>query len=475
MPIHDYKNPRRASKRPARFRKPGRWILFAFLIYYLGTLWTAEESPEAPTEEIALAQTDTAEVVESDTLQAESERILEPGWTVISGQIGHGESFSETLIDRGVSKTQIFDELKPAIDHIPGRELDLNLVQQGDQYTVELDSLGVIQQFEYVKHGDLERRFLASRLNGTLQARKEEIPLQKEVVVVSGQIDNSMWQALQQSGENPFLVSYKFSSIFEYYIDFAGDCRTGDQFVCAIEKLYDKTGQFVRYGDILTAEYEGEKGSYQAFLFQVPGQKKGYYDATGKSLRGQFLVNPLQNPRTSSRFTNRRFHPILKKYIPHHGIDYAAPRGKPVWATAAGTVSFIGRKSALGNYVEITHKNGYKTGYGHLSRFPRGLRKGSRVSQKQTIGYVGATGRATGPHLHYNFYQRQHGKHRLVNPERVLKKINKPSGKSIPQAYAAHYRQHSQMLMGLLHREHGTIITAALHDLAQPSEAPSEE
>ena len=136
-------------------------------------------------------------------------------------------------------------------------------------------------------------------------------------------------------------------------------------------------------------------------------------------------------------------------------------------------VSFIGRKGALGNYIEIRHKNGYKTGYGHLSRFRKGLKQGSYVNQKQTIGYVGATGRATGPHLHYNFYTLRRGKYRLTNPARV---VNRPAGKPVPKAHKDRFLRHRDRLWALLDRTNGSVVTAALTaetDAKSPDREPT--
>ena len=246
------------------------------------------------------------------------------------------------------------------------------------------------------------------------------------------------------------------------------DCRPGDRFGLTVEK-YFKDSEFVRYGDILAAEYRSARASHRAFLYEAENGDAGYFDTNGRSLRGLFLKSPLNYRRISSRFSQRRYHPVLKKYTPHHGIDYAAKYGTPVWATAEGIVTFIGRKGALGNYIEVRHKNGYKTGYGHLSRFRNGLRKGSRVKQKQTIGYVGATGRATGPHLHYNFYVLEGGRYRARNGARV---VDKPTGEPVPMARMLHFFRHRDRLLAVLDRHTGSVVTAFLD--ASPEVATTE-
>jgi len=463
MPIYDYTS--RPS--PTEPRKQRHWV-FLCLLLGVGALFglnTGSDSEEAPDESMqAMAPSDSLEI--ELILPAPPNVEPEPPsqWTEIEGRIQRGENFSEALIREGISRQQIF-ELVPALrKSIPRTEFNPNLVQSGDRYTITLDTLGAIHKFEYIKRGDLERRFLAERTANTLKAWKEEIPLHREVVVISERINDSIWNALVKTDESPLLI-YKLEYIFEAYIDVDNDCYPSDQFAFAIEKLYNETGNFVRYGEILAAQYTSAKNdtTYQAFLYTPADDKEDYYDATGGSLQGLFLRKPLNFTRISSGYNKRRFHPILKKYIPHHGIDYAAPHGTMVWAIADGTVSFIGPKGALGNYVEIKHKNGYKTGYGHLSKFPRGLRQGQKVKQKQTIGYVGATGRATGPHLHFNFYATVNGKYTLVKPS---SDNNRPTGKPLPQEYATDFKQTRDQLLSLLNRNSGTIVTALVQNRA---------
>lgn len=339
----------------------------------------------------------------------------EPRFPEIDGRIRRRETFWDALNREDVARSQIHELLNAIKNGIPRAEFNPRIVRSGDRYTLGIDSLGVLQSFEFIKRGAFETRFVATRANGRLTARKEQTPLERRIAVVTGEVRSSLWNALSETGENAVILTGRMTRIFEYDIDFMVDCRVGDRFALVLEKLY-KDGRFLRYGDILSAEYQSARKNHQAFLFESSDGHIGYYDSDGKSLRGQFLKSPLNYRRISSGYSNRRFHPILKKYLPHHGIDYAAAYGTRVWATAPGIVVFRGWRGALGNYVEIRHGNGYKTGYGHLSKFPRGLKVGAYVKQKQTVGFVGSTGRSTGPHLHYNFFVRNGKGYRLVNP-----------------------------------------------------------
>lgn len=468
MPVYDHKRPRGEDPERKRLRArrlAGLGLLLAALAS-VGAIWSSQpsETPSDLTEALNSSEA-AASKIDDDSSPGEDpatdpdlETDVEPG--VIEGRIGRRQVFADALAQHGVTREQVFDLVRALRSGIHRSEFNPDVVQSGDLYTLELDSLGAVTSFEYVKRGSLENRFIARRdESGRLKAWKENYPLEKQIVVVAGKIDDSLWNALTKSGEHPDGLSSKMTEIFEYDVDFMVDCRSGDRFTFAVEKLY-RDDAFVRYGDILAAEYSSSRRSHKAFLYEAPDGDAAYYDEEGKSLRGLFLKSPLNYRRISSRFNRRRFHPILKKYIPHHGIDYAANYGTPVWATADGTVLFVGRKGALGNYVEIKHKNGYKTGYGHLSRFSRGLKVGSRVRQKQRIGEVGATGRATGPHLHYNFVVNEGGRHKYVDAATV---VSRPTGKPVPITRMGHFQDHRNSLLALLTQASEGEATASLN------------
>jgi murein DD-endopeptidase MepM/ murein hydrolase activator NlpD len=204
-----------------------------------------------------------------------------------------------------------------------------------------------------------------------------------------------------------------------------------------VEKVF-RDGTFVGYGDLKAARYVSGDLDLAAFLFELPPDKKGYYDREGKSMRKAFLRSPLTFTRVSSGFSYSRLHPVHKRRMPHTGVDYAAPAGTPVHTVANGVVASISRKGAGGNQVTIRHAMGYKSGYLHLSRFASGLRVGKRVAQKEVIGYVGKTGTATGPHLDFRLWK--YGK--PVNPLRQIY----PPGPPVPEEYMPAYHQ----LMGVL-------------------------
>jgi murein DD-endopeptidase MepM/ murein hydrolase activator NlpD len=213
-------------------------------------------------------------------------------------------------------------------------------------------------------------------------------------MTVIGEIHSSLFEDMDAAGEQDPLAIV-FAEILAWEIDFYKDVQEGDRFKVVVEKIY-KGDLFIQYGRIHAVEYQrGEK------IIRGIQYKGGYYSEQGISLKKAFLKAPLRFNRISSKFNRTRKHPILGGVRPHFGVDYAAPLGTPIWAVADGTVILCCRNGGYGKQVILRHPNGYKTYYGHLSRYGRGIKKGVKVRQKQIIGYVGSTGLSTGPHLDY--------------------------------------------------------------------------
>jgi murein DD-endopeptidase MepM/ murein hydrolase activator NlpD len=216
------------------------------------------------------------------------------------------------------------------------------------------------------------------------------------VETAAGEISSSLFGAVATAGEGDQLA-LDMSEIFAWDIDFNTELRRGDRFRVAVEKLYLE-GQFRRYGHVVAAEFVRGERVLQAVRFEA-ASGPGYYDPEGTPLRKAFLRSPLRFTRISSGFTHRRLHPITKQVRPHLGVDYAAPTGTAVRASASGVVAEAGTMGGLGRAVRLRHANGFETLYGHLSRIR--ARRGQRVAQGDHIGDVGSTGRAPGPHLDY--------------------------------------------------------------------------
>lgn len=214
-------------------------------------------------------------------------------------------------------------------------------------------------------------------------------------------IDQSLFIASQRAGLNDSLTM-RLAQIFQWDIDFVLDIRKGDEFYVLFEERY-LDEEFIGYGEILAAEFVNQKYNYRAVRYEDEGGRGGYFNPEGRNMRKAFLRAPVEFSRISSNFNLRRKHPLYKRTMPHRGIDYAAPTGTPILAAGDGRIQSASKSNSNGNYVVVQHGEEFTTKYLHLSRFARGVRKGTRVEQGQIIGYVGSTGWATGPHLHYEF------------------------------------------------------------------------
>jgi murein DD-endopeptidase MepM/ murein hydrolase activator NlpD len=240
-----------------------------------------------------------------------------------------------------------------------------------------------------------------SRQDDHFTSKEETLLLERQVHNKSGRIHSSLFAATDDANL-PDSIAIQMAEIFSTDIDFHRDLQKGDQFSVVFESFYHQ-GEFIKSGRILAAEFVNNGKSYRAVYFQGRDGQGGYFTPEGKNLRKAFLRSPLEFSRVSSGFMSARFHPILKEWRAHKGVDYAAPSGTRIKATADGIVKLLGKQSGYGNVIALQHSGKYETVYGHLSGFASGLRPGQRVNQGDVIGYVGMTGLATGPHLHYEF------------------------------------------------------------------------
>jgi murein DD-endopeptidase MepM/ murein hydrolase activator NlpD len=348
---------------------------------------------------------------------------------IFQGELERNEPLYLSLLRKGLSYDLIY-ELTSALKG----KLDLRRSLPGDSYTLVATPDSILF-FEYQK--GIYEKCRVTRKNGGLKTCVEPLQFNGIIKSIQGEIRSSLWESMIDKCENPELI-LKFAEVFEWEIDFLTEPQNGDSFRLIFEE-YDKDEGFVKYGDILAAEYRLGNQLYQAVLYQSPDGRKDYFDPTGKSVRKAFLKSPLNYRRISSRFSFSRFHPILKIYRPHLGVDYAAPVGTPVVASGDGVVTFAGWNGGLGKMVEIRHPNGFVTSYGHLSGIAKGIRAGAKVNQKDLIGYVGRTGLATGPHLDY----RVKANGRFVNPLKMIA----PPVQPVKQEYLADFQARRDNLL----------------------------
>jgi murein DD-endopeptidase MepM/ murein hydrolase activator NlpD len=290
-----------------------------------------------------------------------------------------------------------------------------------------------------------------------------KIPIEYTVKtdLVTGVIDSSLFEAVLASGEKEVLA-ISLADIFAWDVDFIRDIQVGDSFEALVEKRF-REGAPAGYGRILAARFTNQGHIYNAYLFKDGDQPAAYYDENGRSVRKAFLKAPLSFSRISSGFNMRRRHPITKRISPHPAIDYAAPTGTPIKTVADGTVIFAAYKRYNGNCVKIRHPGGWMTMYNHMSRFGRGIKRGVKVRQGQLIGYVGTTGRSTGPHLDFRMYKNGV----VVNPL----KVKSPPSAPVSSKYLAEFKQTVNMLAARLENQ-APVQTAQLDNATKPS--PSE-
>ena len=345
--------------------------------------------------------------VETDTEQLISVKFEKK----IYDSIKRGETLSSILTKHKIDRSTILD-----IIHSFKNIYSVRRLKVGDQYEFGKDSAGVFSSFTYLPN--LQEKYIVFvNEAGEFETQVEKVELTKKEKYLSGTIQSSLYNAIVENGETPELL-FLFTDIFQWDIDFFIDPRVGDRFKITYEKYYlPHTRQFVKYGNILSAQYIfNSKDTLTALYFNNHPASDGYYDLNGNSFQKTFLKSPLNYRRISSYFSHSRKHPILKIRRPHYGVDYSAPTGTPVSASADGIVIDKGYDRGIGNFIKIRHKNArFITLYGHLSRFQKGIYKGVRVKQKGVIGYVGKTGLATGPHLHYAFYDNG----RPINPLKI--------------------------------------------------------
>jgi murein DD-endopeptidase MepM/ murein hydrolase activator NlpD len=307
---------------------------------------------------------------------------------------------------------------------------NLSKITVGSVYAFELDGYeSTIQRMQY---GIDDHSFLhVMRRPDGFSAEKVTLPVNKRSGIFHINIENNLISSMPGTHKEYLELALELSDIYAWDIDFSNDIRKGDTVKIIVEEQW--VGAVFRgYGNILAAEFINNGKSHLAYRFEHDGYVD-YFDDKGRSLKKTLLRSPLKFKYVSSRFNRRRFHPLLRIYRPHLGVDYAAPTGTPVSAAGSGTIMFAGRKGQNGRMVKIKHPGGYVTYYGHLSRIPRKILKGSKVSQGDIIGYVGSTGLSTGPHLDYRI--KHNG--RFVNPLN----IRLPRGRSISKNVMAEFRR----------------------------------
>lgn len=298
----------------------------------------------------------------------------------------------------------------------------------GKEAQAETNARGELVSLRYLDNDDAQ--ILVSKQNGEFQTETVTAQLEKRLFVRTGEIKTSLYAATDAAGM-PESAANQLTELFGGDIDFHHDVKPGDKFTVVYEMDYNN-GALVNTGHIQAAEFVNQGHSYRAVYFSKDGKTGGYYTPEGKNVEKAFLRSPIEYSRVSSGFSGSRMHPVLNKIRAHKGVDFAAPVGTPIKATADGVVAFAGRENGYGNVIKMEHQNRYSTVFGHLSRFATGLRSGQRVKQGDIIGYVGMTGLTSGPHLHYEF--------KIDGQQRNPMSVALPSAQPISGTYKTAFR-----------------------------------
>ena len=397
------------------------WLAVAAGIPCFGVVAAFGVAPDTLVEKVQFEH-----VVQEVTLPALALIDASPQTTFVrEGRIERGDTVARLLSRLEVDDPEAVGFLRSSKD-----VQALTQLRPGRSVHAETDGDGQMQSLTYLTpNGTL---FSVQRNETGFEVTEQPAQLDTQPLMASGEIRSSLFAATDAAGL-PDAIAIQIAEIFSSHIDFHRDLRRGDRFAVVYEGLYHK-GEMVKTGRVLAAEFVNQDKSYQAIWFEASDGQGGYYTPEGRSLRKAFLRSPLEFSRISSGFSRARFHPILQTWTAHRGIDYAAPTGTRVRTTSDGVVTFAGRKGGYGNLVIVQHAGKYSTYYAHLSRFADGIHKGARVAQGDYVGYVGQTGMATGPHLHYEFHINgvQHDPLRVVLPEAV------PITRELRAAFDAH-------------------------------------
>jgi len=393
----------------------GLWITgIAFMGIFLtglsNSFFEDNSVSASPKSEVQVARLDPApkETFEANTLQP-----IPPGaglvavkpeenLQVFEGTISKNESLSELFGKYNVPMSVVFQLVKQARP-----TYNLNRLHPGRPYTLNKKDNKLVS-FTY--QPDENRKIIVEKTKDGFDARLHKFKYETRLATLDGTIKDNLVSSVLKAGGS-YQLAIDLEEIFSWEINFFKDLRAGDSFKLSVEKKF-REKRFIGYSKIMAAVFKNRGKELSAIYYRPEGKAGGYYTPSGKSLKKQFLKSPVKYTRITSTYTNRRFHPIYKKHMPHKAVDYAAPRGTPILAVSDGIASSVSRNSRSGKYIKLKHRNGYESSYSHLSKYGPGIRKGKRVHQGQVIGYIGSTGAATGPHL--CFHMRKNG--RSINP-----------------------------------------------------------
>ncbi len=404
-------------------------IASLFVLYAISDIVSVDADAHSNTEELVLNQSQLIPIPSTPLMSfAESGLVGSEQFVEKIVTVKKGQTLSGIFTDMGLSQSLLLkiahfnEDSKKLVKVMPGNDLHFTMTAEGDLVQLRYQASAFE---ELIVHNDMEQ------LSTELVTHDQQIRL----VSAEGTIENSLFGAGKAAGLTDSMVM-QLANIFSWDIDFVLEIRSGDAFSLIYEQVY-KDGEYLMDGKILAASFTNQGTKYEAVYFEQDEGDGAYYAADGRAMKKAFLRAPLNFSYISSSFNPKRLHPVTKRVKAHRGIDYSAPVGTPVYAAGNGRVMQAGYNKFNGNYVFVQHPNGIVTKYLHFSK--RAVKKGQKVKQGQTIGYVGATGMVTGAHLHYEFIY--NGVHR--NPRTV----SLPKSKPLPDAVMPDFLTYSTPLL----------------------------
>jgi murein DD-endopeptidase MepM/ murein hydrolase activator NlpD len=438
--------PRRTLSALSRFRRE-HWFLASmlatvstFVVLTIPGFAGASLEPRNPAREFLQLDLPQLQIADEAAGAPLAPTAAPSDWTLVT--VKPGQTLGAIFAEQGLSATL----MHRLLEH-PGAREPLTRFRPGAEFAFQIDD-GTLRALRFDR--DEATRVVLHVDGDDIREEKVEREVQRRVQMASGTITESLSEATARAGMSTASM-LEMAKVFGYDIDFAQDLREGDSFHVVYEDIY-RDGERLRGGDILAATFVNQGKTYQVFRYTFADGKTEYYDAEGRPMKKSFLRMPIDFARLSSRFSNARRHPVLGTVRAHRGVDYAAPTGTPIKAAGDGRITFAGWRNGYGRTVILDHGNGVTTLYAHMSRFSN-YKTGARVTQGNTIGYVGASGLASGPHLHYEF--RVHGVHR--DPLTVTM----PKPQPLPAGELARFREQSQPMLARLQQMQATASALA--------------
>jgi len=347
---------------------------------------------------------------------------MENNWESV--RVEPGQTLSDIFSGRGLGMS----DLQRVMDAAGDAKAALHHIHPGQEFDFLQGSDGSLMGFRFDKDQASRATVRLDGVEPTLAVQQRDMDLREQVA--HGVIHSSLYAAGSAAGMNAAMVG-KLADLFKYDIDFVQDLRDGDSFTVIYDDIY-RDGLRYGQGDIVAAEFVNQGKRYTAYRFKKANGDYGWFSEDGRPIQKSFLRIPVDFTRISSKFTTARMHPVLGRMRAHKGVDYAAPSGTPIHAAGDGVIKYHGWERGYGNFVLIQHDKTISTAYGHMSRFVKGQRVGQRVRQGEVIGYVGMTGLATGPHLHYEF--------RVNGVQRNPQTVTLPRPQPLPAAQLAKFK-----------------------------------